>query len=69
MLLKLGQHALVFTEHNFLDFFKKLDGLYLWIGFNCLQAAEPLQGNSLRLLTKSSRVSGTHLINHGYIRG
>ena len=29
--------------------FKKLHGSFLWMGFNCPRATEPLQGNSLLL--------------------
>ena len=36
---------------------------FLWIGFNCLKAAEPLGGDSLLFTTKFPGFSGTHLID------
>ena len=42
---------------------------FLWMGFNCLKAAEPLQRNSLLFTTKISEIPGTHLINLGRIKG
>ena len=38
-------------------------GLFLLMGFNCLKATEPLQGNSLLFTTKFLKISGTHLID------
>ena len=34
------------------------------MGFNCLKAAEPLQGDSLLLTIKSKGVPDNHLIDH-----
>ena len=48
---------------------KKLYGTFLWIWFNCLQAAGPLVGNSLLFTTKSAGVPGAHLINLGRMKG
>ena len=47
----------------------ELRGLFLWIGFNCLKAAESLQGDSLLLTAKSPGIPGTHLIHHRKMKG
>ena len=44
---------------------KKLYGPFLWKGFNCLKATEPLRGSSLLLMTKFSEIPSTHLIEDG----
>ena len=55
--------------HNFtLKKKKKLYGLFLWMGLNCLKAIEPLRGDSLLFTTRSPGVSGTHLINPGRMK-
>ena len=46
----------------------------LWMGFNCLQATEPLREDSLLSTTKLSTtkypgVPGTHFIDHGRMKG
>ena len=33
------------------------------MGFNCLKATEPLQGDSLLFTTKSPGVPGTHIVD------
>ena len=44
-------------------FYKKtLYGPFLWMGFNCLKATEPLR-ESLLFTNKSPAITGTHLIN------
>ena len=48
---------------------KKLYDHFLWIGFNCLKAAESLRGNNLLLITKSAGNPGTHLLNFGEMKG
>ena len=48
---------------------KKLYGSFLWMGFNCLKATEPLRRDSLLFTTKFPEVSSTHLINLGYMKG
>ena len=40
-------------------------GYFLWMGFNCLKATEPLQGGSLLFTTKFPEIPGTHLIDLG----
>ena len=35
---------------------------FLWMGFNCLKATEPLRGDSLLFTTKSPGVPSTHFI-------
>ena len=51
-------------DHNSIeDFFKKLYGLFLWIGFNCLKATEAPRGDSLLFTTKSLEVRGAHFID------
>ena len=42
---------------------KKLDTLFLWMGFNCLQATESLHRGSLLFTTKFPEIPGIHLIN------
>ena len=42
---------------------KKLYGPFLLMGFKGLKAAEPLQGDDLLFIIKSSGVPGTNLIN------
>ena len=42
---------------------KKLSGPFLWMGFNCPKATEPLRGGSLLFTTQLAGVPGTHLIN------
>lgn len=39
------------------------------MGFNYLKATEPLQGESLLFITKSSGVPGTHLIDLRMMKG
>lgn len=58
------------VEQRFLYFFlfKKQQTLYfrtqlLRTEFNCLKAAEQLQGDSLLFTNKSAEVPGTHLID------
>ena len=41
----------------------KLYGPFLWMGFNCLKAAEPPRGDSLLFTTQSPGNPGTHLID------
>ena len=43
--------------------------LFLWMGFNCLKATEPLRGASLLFTTKFPESPGTHLINLGRLKG
>ena len=38
-----------------------LYGLFLWMGFNCLKATNPLRGGSLRFAFKFPEILGTHL--------
>ena len=40
---------------------------FLWMGFNCLKAIEPLQGGSLFFTTNFPKTLGTHLIDLGGI--
>ena len=43
---------------------KKIDGHFLWMGFNSLKATEPLQGDSSSLFTtKSPEVLGSYWID------
>ena len=39
---------------------KNLYGPFLWMGFNCLKAIEPLRGGSLLFTTKFPEIPGTH---------
>ena len=42
---------------------------FLWMGFNCLKAAEPLQGDSLLFTILFPGVTGTQLIYFRRIKG
>ena len=53
------------SKKNF--FKKKLYGPILLMGFDCLNAMEPLGGHTLHFTTKPPGVTGTHFINHGRI--
>ena len=46
-----------------LFFLKKLYGHFLWMGFNCLKAKEPLRGGALLLTTKLPSIFTTKLLN------
>ena len=48
---------------------KKLYDPFLWMGFNCLKATEPLRGDNLLFTARSSGVPGTHLIGLGRMKG
>ena len=48
---------------------KKPYGPFLWTGFNCFKATEPLQGDSLLFTTKSPGSPGTYFINIISIEG
>ena len=39
-------------------YIKKLYGPFLWMGFNCLKATEPLQGGKLLFTTKLAEITG-----------
>ena len=47
----------------------KLYDPFLWMGFNCLKAIEPLCGNSLLFTTQFPKVYGTHLTDPGRMNG
>ena len=47
---------------------KQLYDPFLWMGFNCLKAAEPLRGGSL-LFTKFPEIPGAQLVNLGRRKG
>ena len=42
---------------------------FLWMGFNCLKATEPLRGDSLLFTTWHPELPGTHLVNLGRMKG
>ena len=46
----------------------KLYDPFLWMGFNCLKATEPLRGDSLLFTTKFPAIPGTHLIDLGRMK-
>ena len=48
---------------------EKLYGPFLWLGFNCLKATEPLRGESFLFTTQSPGVPGTHLMDLGKMKG
>ena len=47
----------------------KLYDPFLWMGFNCLKATEPLQGGSLLFITKFPEISATPLFDLGRMKG
>ena len=47
----------------------KLYDPFLWVGFICLKATEPLWADSLLFTIKCPEISGTHLINLGRMKG
>ena len=51
------------TSPIFFILLKKLYDPFLWLGHNCLKGTEPLRWDSLLLVTKSSEIPGTHLID------
>ena len=69
--IKIATIIFACTNIKFTSFLikKKQDyGPFLWIEFNCLEAAEPLQKDRLLLTTKSPRVPGTYLTNPGRMK-
>ena len=42
---------------------------FLWMGFNCLKATEPLRGDSLLFTIQFPGVPGTQLIDLGRMKG
>ena len=58
------------SDPGFFTAFRKENyGPFLWMGFNCLKATEPLRGYSLLFTTQSPEVPGTHLSDLGRING
>ena len=47
----------------------KLYGPFLWMGFNCLKATEPLQEDSLSFTIQSPGIPGIYLINLRSMKG
>ena len=47
----------------------KLYSPFLWMGYSCLKATEPLQGGSLFFTIKFLEIPGTHLIDLGRMKG
>ena len=48
---------------------KKLYGPFLWMGFNCRKATEPLQRDSLLFNNKPPKIPGTHLSDLRRMKG
>ena len=48
---------------------KNFYGLFLWMGFSCLKATEPVRGCSLLFTTKFPDISDTDLINLERMKG
>ena len=55
----IGQSSKIYLQRNL----KKLYDHFLWMGFNCLKATEPLRGGNLLFTTKFPEIPGTRLIN------
>ena len=47
---------------------KQLSGPFLCMGFNCLEASEPLRGNCFLFTTKSPGTHGTYFTNLGRMK-
>ena len=47
---------------------KILFGPFLWMGFNCLKATEPLQVDSLLFTTKFPEIPGTYLMDRERVK-
>ena len=64
-------HGRMCIRINIFNYMKNLKcwGPFLWMGFNCFQATEPLRGGSLLFTTQAQRVPGTHLINLERMKG
>ena len=61
-----------FLHYGQTFFFKKntlLYGPFLWMGFNCLKATEPLRGDSLLFTIQFPGVPGAQLIDLGRMKG
>ena len=54
---------------NFPNLEKNFTAPFLWMGFNCLKATEPLRGDSLLFTIQFSGVPGTQLIDLGRMKG
>ena len=59
-------NGLLFSQKNYHNV--QLHSIYasvafLWIGFNCINATEPLRSGSLHFTTQSTGNPGTHLID------
>ena len=56
---------------NLLSYMKnlKLYSSFLWMGFTCLKATEPLQGDSFLFTIHSPVFPGNHLINFNWMKG
>ena len=48
---------------------KKFYGLFLWMGFNCLEPAKPLLGDSSVFTNTSPGVYDTHFTDLGRMKG
>ena len=57
---------MVFHNHTLS---KKICGPFLWVGFNCLKATEPIRGDSLVFTIKFTKIPGTYLINFRRMKG
>ena len=64
-------HGRMCIRINIFNYMKNLKccGPFLWMGFNCFQATEPLRRGSLLFTTQAQRVPGTHLINLERMKG
>ena len=63
---KLAQHLTILHKFQriltFKKNFKNFMVPFLWMGFNIVQATEPLRGGSLIFTTKFPEIPGTHLM-------
>ena len=59
-------HHLILFKYLFKN---ELHSPFLWLSFNCIKAAEALQGDSLVLSTNSPGILGTHLIHLKRMKG
>ena len=55
--------------HSWYTLLTLLHGPFLWMGFNCLKATEPLREGNLLFTNKFPEIPGTHLIDLERLKG
>ena len=57
------------NHHGIERTLKKLDGSFLWMGFNCLKAMDSLRGDGLLFTIPLPGVPGTQLVDFRRMKG